>query len=60
MAAQSNELMLCEVWTSKKLREMSAEIPLEIHGIESLSLGFRKASQSFLFSSLLKPAYTSI
>jgi len=36
MAAQSNELVLCEVRTSKKLRELSAEIPLEVHGIESL------------------------
>lgn len=44
MAAQSNELMLCEVRTSKQLREMGAEIPLEVHGIESLfPLGFREA-----------------
>lgn len=44
MAAQSNELMLCEVRTSKKLREMSVEIPLEVHGVESLfPLGFREA-----------------
>ena len=43
MAAQSNELMLCEVRTSKKLREMSAEIPLEVHGVEFLS--FPQASE---------------
>lgn len=44
MAAQSNELLLCEVRTSKKLKEMSAEIPLEVHGIESVFLlGFREA-----------------
>lgn len=37
MAAQSNELMLCGVRTGKKLEEMSVEIPLELHGVESLS-----------------------
>lgn len=36
MAAQSNEPMLCEVRTSKGLREMSAEISLEVHGVKSL------------------------
>lgn len=44
MATQSNELMLCEVRTSKKLREMSAGIPVEVRGVGSVThLGFREA-----------------
>lgn len=46
MAAQSNEPMLCEVRTSKKLREMSAEISLEVHGVKSLPFSLGSESLS--------------